>query len=72
MLGGAWVPTFMVPAWVQLLTLVVPTRWAIAGLDAVTWRGLGVAAALPAIAVLLGFALLFTAAAVWRFRRDQA
>jgi ABC-2 type transport system permease protein len=31
-----------------------------------------VAAALPAIAVLLGFALLFTAAAVWRFRREQA
>jgi ABC-2 type transport system permease protein len=72
MLGGAWVPTFMFPAWVQQLTLVVPTRWAIAGLDAVTWRGLDVAAALPAIAVLLGFALLFTAAAVWRFRREQA
>jgi ABC-2 type transport system permease protein len=72
MLGGAWVPTFMFPAWVQQLTLVVPTRWAIAGLDAVTWRGLGAQAALPSIAVLLGFALLFTAAAVWRFRREQA
>jgi ABC-2 type transport system permease protein len=71
MLGGAWVPTFMFPAWVQQLTLVVPTRWAIAGLDAVTWRGLGAQAALPSIAVLLGFALLFTAAAVWRFRREQ-
>jgi ABC-2 type transport system permease protein len=72
MLGGAWVPTFMFPAWVQQLTLVVPTRWAIAGLDAVTWRGLGVSAALPAIAVLFGFALLFTTAAVWRFKREQA
>ena len=48
------------------MTLVVPTRWAIAGLDAVTWRGLGAAAAAPAIAVQLGFALLFTVAAVWR------
>ena len=72
MLGGAWVPTFMFPAWVQQLTLVVPTRWAIGGLDAVTWRGLDAAAAAPAIAVLLGFALLFTVAAVWRFRREQA
>jgi ABC-2 type transport system permease protein len=72
MLGGAWVPTFMFPAWVQQVTVVVPTRWAIAGLDAVTWRGLGAAAALPSIAVLLGCALLFTGAAVWRFRRDQA
>ncbi|MCS0582480.1 ABC transporter permease [Massilia pinisoli] len=72
MLGGAWVPSFMFPAWVQQLTMVVPTRWAIAGLDAVTWRGLDAAAALPAVAVLLGFALLFTVAAVWRFKREQA
>lgn len=72
MLGGAWVPSFMFPAWVQQVTLVVPTRWAIAGLDDVTWRGLGLPAALPAVAVLLGFALVFTVAAVWRFRREQA
>ena len=72
MLGGAWVPTFMFPAWVQQVTLVVPTRWAIAGLDAVTWRGLGAPAAAPAVAVLFGFALLFTVAAVWRFKREQA
>jgi ABC-2 type transport system permease protein len=72
MLGGAWVPTFLFPAWVQQVTLVVPTRWAIAGLDAVTWRGLGLGAALPDMAVLLGFALLFTGLAVWRFGRERA
>lgn len=71
MLGGAWVPSFMFPAWVQQVTLVVPTRWAIAGLDDVTWRGLGLASAAPAMAVLLGFGLLFTVAAVWRFGREQ-
>jgi len=71
MLGGAWVPTFLFPAWVQQATLVVPTRWAIAGMDAVTWRGLGLPAAAPAMAVLLGFGLLFTGAAVWRFGREQ-
>jgi ABC-2 type transport system permease protein len=72
MLGGAWIPSFMFPPWVQQVTLVTPTRWAIAGLDAVTWRGLGAAGAAPAVAVLLGFALLFTVAAVWRFKREQA
>jgi ABC-2 type transport system permease protein len=71
MLGGAWVPAFMFPAWVQQATLVVPTRWAIAGLDAVTWRGLGLASAAPAMGVLLGFGVLFTVAAVWRFGRGQ-
>ena len=33
MLGGAWVPTFVFPEWLQTATLVVPTRWAIDGLD---------------------------------------
>jgi ABC-2 type transport system permease protein len=71
MLGGAWVPSFMFPAWVQQATLVVPTRWAIVGLDAVTWRGLGLASAAPAMGVLLAFGLVFTGAAVWRFGRER-
>lgn len=70
MLGGAWVPTFLFPQWLQTATLVVPTRWAVDGLDAMTWRGLGLEAALPAMAALLGFTALFGVLAVWRFRRD--
>jgi ABC-2 type transport system permease protein len=71
MLGGAWVPSFVFPPWVQQLTLVVPTRWAVAGLDAVTWRGLDLAAALPAMGVQAGFAVLFGALALWKFGREQ-
>ena len=41
MLGGAWVPTFVFPAWLQQFTLIVPVRWAVDGLDAMTWRGIG-------------------------------
>jgi ABC-2 type transport system permease protein len=70
MLGGAWVPSFMFPQWMQRLTTAVPTRWAIDGLDAVTWRGLDAAAAVPAMGVQLGFALVFGVLAVWKFRRD--
>ncbi|WP_211465052.1 ABC transporter permease [Collimonas silvisoli] len=70
MLGGAWVPAFLFPQWLQTLTLAVPTRWAVDGLDAMTWRGLGFDAALPAMAVQLGFTALFGSLAVWRFRRD--
>jgi ABC-2 type transport system permease protein len=69
MLGGAWVPTFVFPPWVQQVTMVVPTRWAISGLDAVTWRGLDAMAAAPAIAVQLAFAAAFIAAAIWKFKR---
>jgi ABC-2 type transport system permease protein len=68
MLGGAWVPSFVFPPWVQQVTLVVPARWAVDGLDATTWRGVGLLEILPTVGVLLGFAALFGALAVARFR----
>jgi ABC-2 type transport system permease protein len=71
MLGGAWMPSFLFPEWVQKLTVAVPTRWAVDGLDAMTWRGLGSDAAGVAMAALLGFALLFALLAVTKFKRDQ-
>src|SRR5439155_18970021 len=71
MLGGAWVPTFIFPAWLQQATVIVPARWAVDGLDAMTWRGVGLAGALTPIAVLLGFAFLFWAIAMSRFRWEE-
>ncbi len=68
MLGGAWAPTFIFPKWLQRLTVVVPTRWAMDGLDGMTWRGLGFSSALAPIGVLLLFTLLFGAVAVMQFR----
>jgi len=68
MLGGAWIPMFLFPQWLQKLTVVVPTRWAMDGLEAMTWRGLGLEAALVPIAVLLLFGAVFGALAVARFR----
>ncbi len=71
MLGGAWVPTFVFPSWMQQLTLVVPTRWAVDGLDAMTWRGLGMDVALQTAGVQLAFAAVFGALAIWRFRAQN-
>jgi ABC-2 type transport system permease protein len=72
MLGGAWVPTFVFPPWLQQVTLVVPTRWAVDGLDAMTWRGLGLGAAVAPIAVMVGFAAIFGFVALRRFRWEEA
>ena len=71
MLGGAWVPSFVFPAWMQTLTIAIPTRWAVDGFDAMTWRGLGMDAALAPMAVQLAFAAVFAGLAIWKFRRDQ-
>src|SRR5690242_10968612 len=64
MLGGAWVPSFVFPAWLQRITVVVPARWAVDGLDAMTWRGLGFSSAVTPTLALLGFALAFWLIAV--------
>jgi ABC-2 type transport system permease protein len=72
MLGGAWVPTFVFPAWMQQLTMVVPVRWAVDGLDAMTWRGIGLSGAILPTLVLLGFALAFAAIAATRFRWEES
>jgi ABC-2 type transport system permease protein len=69
MLGGAWIPSFLFPQWVQSVTVLVPTRWAIDGFDAMTWRGLGMDAAVSAMAAQLAFAAVFAVLAVWKFRR---
>ena len=71
MLGGAWVPAFIFPAWLQKATLLLPTRWAMDALDGVTWRGLGLASALPAVAILLGFTFVFALIAAWKFPSQE-
>src|SRR6185436_2969094 len=72
MLGGAWVPTFIFPQWLQQATVIVPARWAVDGLDAMTWRGIGLGGAIAPTLALLGFAVLFGAVAASRFRWEEA
>ena len=71
MLGGGWVPAFMFPAWVQSVAMAVPTKWAIDGFDAMTWRGQGMDAAWTSIGVQLAFSAVFAALALWKFKRAQ-
>src|SRR5262249_61783180 len=72
MLGGAWVPAFVFPAWLQQFTLIVPVRWAVDGFDAMTWRGIGLSGAVAPVAVLAAFALAFMAIAAMRFRWEES
>jgi len=67
MLGGAWVPSFLFPEWLQQVTEFVPTRWAVDGFDQMTWRGLPLQSAFLPTAILVGWSALFAAIAVWRF-----
>ena len=70
MLGGAWFPASMFPDWVQVISKCIPVRWAVDGMDAMTWRGQELAAALPFAGVLLLFTVGFAAIGLTRFRWD--
>ncbi|MEI7575959.1 MAG: ABC transporter permease [Armatimonadota bacterium] len=70
MLGGAWFPASMFPDWVQSISKCIPVRWAVDGMDAMTWRGQELSAVLPFFGVLLLFTLGFAAIGLTRFRWD--
>ena len=66
-LGGAWFPSFLMPHWVQSVSLAVPTRHAIDALDGVVWRGLGFGSTLFPALILIGFGCAFALVAALRF-----
>ena len=69
-LGGAWWPLEVTPTGYQTAVQVLPTTWAMRGFTDVIVRGQGVAGIGLEAAVLCGFALLFFAIGVWRFRYE--
>jgi ABC-2 type transport system permease protein len=71
MLSGAWIPSFLFPKWLQDATKFVPARWAMDGLDAMTWRGSGLAEAMLPVLILMAFAAVFGTIAAKRFRWQE-
>jgi ABC-2 type transport system permease protein len=71
MVGGLWVPAFLLPGWVRDAALALPTTWAMRGLDRVTWQGRGLLDALPYAAAVAAFAAAFLALAAWRLTADE-
>jgi ABC-2 type transport system permease protein len=72
MLGGLWLPNFLLPTWVRDLSLALPTTWAMRGLDGVTWQGQGFGELLPSLAAVSAFSAAFLAAAMARFLWSEA
>jgi ABC-2 type transport system permease protein len=71
LLGGLWLPSFLLPDWVRRAALALPTTWAARGLEGVTWQGMGTAPALRCAAAVLGFSVLFLLVALWGLARSE-
>jgi ABC-2 type transport system permease protein len=68
MLGGLWVPAFLLPEWARSVSLALPTTWAMRGLETVTWQRGGFFAALPSVAAVASFALALLGLAAVRLK----
>lgn len=69
LLGGAMVPAEVFPDAMRQLAHLTPHAWAVEALHALGEPGSGISAVSEQIAILGGFALVFFAIAVTRFRR---
>jgi ABC-2 type transport system permease protein len=67
-LGGAWMPLEFTPEAFQTVGHLTPTAWAIDGFENVIVRGLGLDSVLLPAGILLAYAIVFFAIAVWRFK----
>jgi ABC-type multidrug transport system permease subunit len=67
-LGGCWWPIEIVPRSMQVLSLCLPTGWAMQGMHRLMELDRGSTATLPAVGALAGFALVFGALAAKRFK----
>lgn len=67
-LGGCWWPLFILPKWMQGLAKVTPHGWANTGFNKLMLFGAEFGDVIPEMLVLIVFAAVFGAIAVWKFR----
>ncbi len=67
-LGGLWLPSFMLPGYVQKISLALPTTWMIKGFEGVIWQGMGFFDASICALVTFVFSLAFLGFAMMKFQ----
>jgi ABC-2 type transport system permease protein len=59
LVGGLWLPAFLMPWWVRDLGWLLPTSWALRGLESSTWQGASFTQSATCAAVVMAYSLLF-------------
>lgn len=65
-LGGSMIPRYLMPRWLQDISILTPNAWAVEAYQDLLWREAGGAQVLSYAALLLGFGLAATTVA-WGF-----
>jgi ABC-2 type transport system permease protein len=67
-LGGCWWPGFLYPEWLQNFAKITPHAWATDAFNKLMVFGANFGDAVPSMAALVVFTVIFGSIAVWRFR----
>jgi ABC-2 type transport system permease protein len=67
-MGGAWFPLDVTGKTFAAIGHLMPTAWAMDGFQNIVLRGLGLSSVLLPAGILLAYAVVFFALAVWRFK----
>jgi len=71
MIGGLWMPAFLLPAWLREVSWTLPTAWAMRGFGEVTWQGLGFWPVLPSVLAVAAFTAVFLTIAIVCLKRSE-
>ena len=71
-IGGCWWPLFITPQWMQSLAKLTPHGWANGGFNKVMLFGAEFGDVTQEMVALAGFAVVFMAVALWRFRMSSS
>ena len=71
-LGGVWVPVFVMPPTMQLLSNISPMNWGLNAFYDVFLRNVGISEIIPEVSLLLGFFILSTLIAVIYYEQRNA
>ena len=69
-IGGAWFPTFLMPAFIQTIGKFTIVYWAVDGFLQVLWRGASFKEIIPNLVFLFGVAALINTISIIKFRKS--
>ena len=58
MVGGAMVPTFVMPSWIQSISFISPIRWTMLAIEGGVWRNFSLAEMATPCAILIGVGIV--------------
>jgi len=70
-IGGAWFPTSLMPANIQVLSKFTLVYWGVEGFADVLWAGRSLLEVLPKVGILAGIAAGVMTVAIWCFSRGK-